>query len=63
MEIVMTRFVHSTLARALGKWLDFWQGKMRKTVADVHYYGGLMDDVWLGWREVRVCVHVWVRVY
>jgi len=52
MQMVVNRAVHSTLSRALGKWLDFWQAKMRKTVADVHYYGKLMDDVWLGWREV-----------
>jgi hypothetical protein len=31
------------------------QGKMRKTLADVHYYGKLMDEAWLGWREVRIC--------
>ncbi|KAF5836739.1 hypothetical protein DUNSADRAFT_5527 [Dunaliella salina] len=52
MQMVVNRAVHSTLSRALGKWLDFWQYKTRKTVADVHYYGKLMDDVWLGWREV-----------
>jgi hypothetical protein len=52
MEAVVARLANLTLARAFSKWLDLWYTRVRKTIADTHYYGRLLDNAWAGWQEV-----------
>ncbi|GFH06608.1 uncharacterized protein HaLaN_01268 [Haematococcus lacustris] len=40
------------LARAFNQWLDYWQHRTLETVADVHYFGRLLDTAWLAWHRV-----------
>jgi hypothetical protein len=43
------------LSRAFNQWVGYYQGRLQETRADVHYYGRLLDEAWLTWREVSGC--------
>ena len=35
--------------KSFNTWKAYWERRTRGTIALVHYYGGLMDKVWMVW--------------
>ncbi|KAG1659453.1 hypothetical protein FOA52_007923 [Chlamydomonas sp. UWO 241] len=48
---VLSRIHERALTKALNTWIAYWRDARKATLADVTYFGGLLDRGWLAWQQ------------
>lgn len=55
-KTVLRRIQDRLLTAAFNSWVAYWREARKATLADVQYFGGLLDRSWLAWQQVGVGV-------